>query len=675
MKMIEVQNLCFAYKSKKCNLPVFQDLNLNVARGDFVAIKGLSGSGKSTLLHLIAGLLKPQKGTISINGSNIGQCSDLELSLLRNQTYGFVFQHCYLLPYLNVLENILLPIFYPIEFKEQNFQKWRVEDLAHQLDLTDKLLSYPHELSGGQQQKVAMARAFINDPSLILADEPTGHLDSQSTNQVMRIFQDLNVKHSKTILMMTHEPSVFKFASKILTLTESRLIERWSKIQKHLYKPLNKNKNKQRNGKQKNQISLFAQMLKLIPLCLTNILQNKIRSLLMVMGIIVGVASLYVIFALGGFVKQNILEGYRDVGANTFILRGSSNWQLKAMDVFPVQFAFFDWEKEILPLKSIFSGIQRLSPYLEGWETSVNFAGQSIDKEVRLVGVSEEGLTILNRQLLAGIGINAYHVEKRDSVCVIGFEVGERLFRNTFPIGQILSISQQSYNTFTCRVIGLLESKTSHRGYSKSNLQVFVPFTVYQMFNEYWDWQITNVLMQVKDGRDIQGMGLALQNLFAARYGSSGIFEVDSDNFLLQQMQMFLGLLAILLTGVVLMMLWVGASGITHQMLVSLLERIQDIGLRKAIGATHASLRHQFLLEALILSGLGGLLGLMLGLLISHFVIYMASLWVEGVVFEWMIEPYAILLSVCSICVVGILSGWIPAMKAKNLQVIDRMTS
>lgn len=214
-------------------------------------------------------------------------------------------------------------------------------------------------------------------------------------------------------------------------------------------------------------------------------------------------------------------------GKNTFTLRGRPYWDIQVADMYPLKFQFFDWQKELLPLKSLFPHISLISPYIKGWETSVNFAGQSIERDVRLYGVSEDGLDILNKSLSIGVGINVHHVERKDSVCVIGSEIGERLFAHSWPIGQILALSQQSYNTFFCRVIGVLEKTMVDKQWSHPNLQIYIPFTVFHAFNEYHDAHITTFMVKVKHQRHTQKLGYALKNMFEVKYGVSGIFEVD----------------------------------------------------------------------------------------------------------------------------------------------------
>ena len=665
--LIEIQDLHFAYKRGKLSIPVFKAFDLQIQKGEFVAIQGQSGSGKSTLLYLIAGLLQFQRGCIFLKGYALDQMKDLELSLLRNKNLGFVFQQFHLIPQLTALENILLPTFYPIEERKpsQDFNK-KAQKLACTLGIENRLQHKPNELSGGQQQRVAIARALIHDPDIILADEPTGHLDFQSTQQILEILQKLHAQ-GKSIVLITHERDIAQIASKVFTLQDGQLLG-----VKKASKQINK-LSQEKSLKAYSKASWLSQILKLFPLSLMHAFQNKTRSFLTMLGIVVGVAALTSMVTLGRFTEEKILNSYADLGVNTFLFTGHVNWNLKATDWTPAYFESFDWKNEILYLKDIFSDIKLISPLMRSWGLSVIFSGQSIKDATVLMGISEDGLNILDWKLLAGVGINNYHVERRDSVCVIGFEIAQRLFLHISPIGQIIYLSKGDYNMIACKVIGILENRTSNKEWIKPNLQVYIPFTTFQMFSDDWSARIQEISIAVNPNSDIEKIGLVVKNFFQMKYGKTGYFSVNSDSVLLAQMQKFLNLFSILLTIIALASLLVGGIGIANMMLATVSERLRDIGVRKSIGATHLSIRRAFLLESVILCGLAGIIGVVVGICVYQSTIYIASLLMNNLEFEWVLDPLAILLSFVSIFIIGILSGLIPAIKAEKLQVIDAL--
>lgn len=667
--MIQIENLNFSYKSSDVNVSIFKDFSLSIEKGDFVAIKGPSGSGKSTLLYLIAGLLNFDQGKIQFNGADISKMSDYELAKFRNKKISFIFQQFHLLPKSTVLENILLPTLYPIEEKKclkNNVS--RVKTIISDLGLIDRINHLPTQLSGGQQQRVAIGRALINDPDVILADEPTGNLDSKSAMHIVSILKKLN-DAGKSIILITHDDEVASAASKIFHLKDGKLDGHFKPSigePNRLLKKLDKAKVK--------RLSPFN-YIKLVPVIMKNAFQHKTRSVLTMLGITVGVAAVCSMITLGNFMKEKILDGYADLGVNTIVFHGYPNRKLKAIDKFPVKYRFFNWEKELLPLKRIFSSIDLISPNLTSWGTTVTFGGKSIEKEPRLIGVSEDGLKVLNRRLIAGRPITKFHIERKHSVCIIGFDIGNILFSTTSPIGQVIHISQNS-STFTCKIIGVLESKTSNKEWAKPNLQIYIPFTVFQAISEYW-WsaQIKNVTIKLKNDADVELVGKGIRRFFEKKYGKSGEFRVDSDSILVAQMKKFLSLFSLLLTAIAVITLAVGGIGIANMMLVSVSERLKEIGIRKSVGATSTSIRYQFLLESIFLCTIAGMFGIIIGVCTYQLAILGASKFIDKLEFTWIVDWSAMFFSVVSILLVGVISGLIPALKAEKLQVVDALRS
>lgn len=670
MKLIELEGVDFKYKHTS---PIFKSFSLTLNQGEFLVIKGPSGSGKSTLLYLLAGLLNIQSGSLSIKGKKLSSLSDLDKSFLRNREIGFIFQQFHLLSKATVLDNICLPIFYPIERKggHTSESRERAISLARELGIGHRLNYLPNQLSGGQQQRVAIARALINNPDLILADEPTGNLDSQSTQQIMNILSELH-KRGKTIVLITHDNQVARFASRVCSLKDGRIVEEETTAQpeKEEIPPFEV----ENGGATSVELGLVRGVLRILPLALSNAFRNKARSFLTMLGIAVGVAAVCSMITLGNFTERRILQGYDDLGVNTLMFRGFPNWRLRATDEVSVKFKFFNWERDLVPLKKIFPDIQLLSPMMTS-RISVTFSGQTIESEARMIGISEDGLRVLNRRMISGREINWFHVEKRSSVCVIGFDIGQRLFPNLSPLNQVIHISRDD-TSLACRVIGVLESKTSNKEWNKPNFQVFVPFPVFRATSRSeWMFHINQVAIKLYPQADIEKVGQAIRKFFELKYGKTGRFRIGSDSILIAQMKKFLNLFAILLVSIALVCLTVGGIGITNMMLVSVSERLKEIGIRKVSGATHSSIRYQFLLESLFLCAIAGFVGILMGIAAYQMAIYGASRLIQKLEFEWVFEPFALLISLVSILAVGILSGLLPAIKAEKLQVIDALRS
>jgi len=221
--LVEILHLVKSYTRGDQEVPVLQDISLNVARGDFIALMGPSGSGKSTLLNLIAGIDKPTGGTLLVDGEDITQLSEGELADWRASNIGFIFQFYNLMPVLNAFENVELPLLLTNLSKAE--RRERVELTLALVGLSDRMEHYPNELSGGQQQRVAIARAIVTDPTILVCDEPTGDLDKQSATDVLAMLKKLNSEMGKTIIMVTHDGHAAEAAKRMVHLEKGELID------------------------------------------------------------------------------------------------------------------------------------------------------------------------------------------------------------------------------------------------------------------------------------------------------------------------------------------------------------------------------------------------------------------------------------------------------------------
>ena len=221
MEILNVSNLCKIYGKGENEFLALNNISIKVKKGEFIAIVGKSGSGKSTLLHLLGGLDKPDRGNVIINNQDIYKMNDKELTVFRRKYIGFVYQFYNLIPALTVKENILLPAL----FDGRKISDKKLEELVKKLGLINKMDAYPNDLSGGQQQRVAIGRALINHPKIILADEPTGNLDTRSTKHIIKLLEYYNKKYRQTIIMVTHDLSLAKRASRIITMRDGKIIK------------------------------------------------------------------------------------------------------------------------------------------------------------------------------------------------------------------------------------------------------------------------------------------------------------------------------------------------------------------------------------------------------------------------------------------------------------------
>ncbi len=682
MSLISLKNLNFSYKTASGEMvPVLRNLNLDIEAGELIAIQGPSGSGKSTLLYIIGCLLSSYSGQVKISGQDVSKLNDEQLAILRNRHIGFVFQQFHLLSKATVIENILLPSKYPSEIPTHKDANHRAAKLVEDLGLHGRTHHYPNQLSGGQQQRVSIARALLNDTQIILADEPTGSLDTNNSKQIMELLKAAN-RSGRTVIIITHDPEIAQQCNKVVHFRDGEIKEvvENKKPQQHIdsedaaveissYKKIEPPK-----GRIAILNRYFHVGRTLFPLAFQSLRQNRTRSMLTMLGIVIGVAAVLSMITIGSFTKRKILDSYAEMGVNTVVFYGYPNWELKATDQVSAVFQSFDWDRDLMPIKKVFPEVIRISPSLYSWDNKVSYGGKIVDNDVRAFGVSSDGLSMANREVILGNNFSPFHVEYRSAVCVIGYDIYQRLFTNMSPLGQIISVSQRE-SSFGCRVIGVLASQTSNKEWNKPNLQVYLPYTFFQGTSDPWNSRIREVLLQVQQGADVEQVGKKVKAFFDMKYGKSARFVVGSDSVLIAQMNKFLSLFTILLAAIALVSLGVGGIGITNMMLVSVSERFKEIGIRKAFGATNFSIRVQYLVESILICSIAGAIGLVLGFILYQGAIYGATKLVTKLAFEWTVDFSALLLSVVSIFVVGVLSGLTPALKAEKLQVIEALRS
>lgn len=223
--IIELQDICKTYRMGDIAVPVLKGVSLAVARGELVALMGASGSGKSTLMNILGCLDRPDSGVYRLDGEEMTHLSTSQRAIVRNRKLGFVFQNFNLLPRTSALDNVALPLNYSEEHLSERKARQRAAEMLVQVGLQDRLDHEPSRLSGGQQQRVAIARALINRPKVLLADEPTGNLDSRTSAEVLAMFQGLNHKEGITIIMVTHDPQVARYAQRVINIHDGLIVD------------------------------------------------------------------------------------------------------------------------------------------------------------------------------------------------------------------------------------------------------------------------------------------------------------------------------------------------------------------------------------------------------------------------------------------------------------------
>ncbi len=689
--MIKLENVHFSYRSAlRFDKPapaddgeneILNGINLEIRRGEMVALQGPSGSGKSTLFYLLGCLIKPSHGKISVADSDLDQLSDAQLSLFRNQTIGFIFQQFHLLPRATVLQNILLPASYPAEVSKVKTQDTdKACMLAQTLGLSSHLEKKPHELSGGQQQRVAIARALMRDVDLILADEPTGNLDSRNAQQVLHLLRNLN-RNGKTVVLITHDQSVADACDRTIRLRDGRVEDEstnaasHSATSKHNYNEEIDSRLFIASGRD-DDWSLVQVFLTAFPHAWTNIRRNWMKSLLTMVGVIVGVASVLAMLSIGRFTKNRILEGYEALGANKIQLEGWRTWQSKAGAATTALFNGFTVDGDMASLTKTFPEITRISPVKTLWDAKVVFTGKSITEKIKVLGINEQYLHITNSKIEAGMSLLAHHVDSQSRVCVIGHEIPKLLETATDQLlGQFILISIADRYNFSCKVIGMLSSQKSNKEGFQPDRQIWIPSSLALTVSPFWEPSFNEIVLTVADVQFVEEMGLKLKNFFVQKYGDTANFYSGTDAVLVAQMKRFLNIFSLLLGFVAFLSLFVGGVGIHNMMLVSVSDRIKEIGLRKALGATSKSIKILFLAESILLCTVAGMIGLALGWAACQMGVYAGTKLVSDLKFEWLTDPLALAISMVSILAVGIFSGLVPSAKAEQLSVLEALRS
>lgn len=676
---VEVRDLHFSYPMYGGQLlHIIKGISFCIQEGELVAIQGPSGSGKSTLLYILGCLLTSYKGQVDVFGKNVASLTDLERATLRNQYIGFVFQQFHLLPKATVRENILLPMSYPTEVSAEPVDEAKLQKIANALGLEERLDRQPNQLSGGQQQRVAIARALMRETRLILADEPTGSLDTENAQKTMEILREAQ-QSGKTVIIITHDPEIAAQCDRTIHFRDGHIVQDSKKVKVTESKAKSDRiataiPRDRKLTRYELMTKYIRTSLRVFPIAAASLFQNKSRTILTMLGIVIGVAAVLSMITVGKYTKRKILDSYNELGVNTMIFYGRNNWDLKAVDRPPVMFHGFDWDKDIKILPTVFPDLTAMSPVMFAWNVSAAYAGKSTESDVRLIGTNAEGVRLSGRTLARGNTFSPFHIENRSAVCILGHDIYERLFQSADAIGQIIFVTMDS-KAFGCRVIGVAAYHNSNKDWNNPNQQIIIPSTLFQGMASPWSRQVRQILLETREGADMQAVGMGIKAYFERRYGRSGIFNVGSDSLLIAQMNKFLNMFTILLGMIALVSLGVGGIGITNMMLVSVSERLKEIGIRKAFGATNFSVRVQYLLEAIVICGAAGLLGILIGFGAYQGAIYGATKLIPTLQFEWVVDWQAVFLSLFSILAVGILSGLIPALKAEKLEVIEALRS
>lgn len=638
--MIELKNICKVFQNGDERALVLKNINLEIKQGEFVAIIGQSGSGKSTLMNILGCLDTPSSGTYTLDGKDISHFSKDELSELRLKKFGFIFQRYNLIPASNATENVALPGIYAGTKKIERTQ--RAKELLSKLGLGDKTDFMPNHLSGGQQQRVSIARALMNGGEILLCDEPTGALDSASGQTVMQIIKELN-QAGHTIIMVTHDKQIASWASRVIEISDGRIISD-NKTEQSLNK-LNKPKSEHASDLSRLKDRFFESF----NMSISAIKAHKLRSFLTMLGIIIGISSVICVVALARGSQENILEGINKMGVSTITIfpgRGFGDRGSAKRKNFNIE--------DINILESL-EFVDNAMPRTRSSGTLI-YANTSSGASVH--AGTEMILKISSVELKSGRNFTKDDIQNSASVIIIDENTQKTFFKDSDPLGKIMIFNKRPF-----MVIGV--GKRDEGAFSDGSLSIYMPYTT--LANKVTgSHKIRSIVVGIAPGVNSQLAEHAISEILKIRRGGTDFYMINSDT-ILKTIKATTDTMSLLISGIALISLVVGGIGVMNIMLVSVIERTKEIGVRMAIGAKGADIMLQFLIEAILLCALGGIIGVLLAFGIGG----LFNLISNDIKMSFSLVSIIIAFGISSL--VGIVFGYMPAKRAAKLNPIDAL--
>lgn len=646
--ILSLKGITKSYGDTTAKVEVLHGIDLTINKGELVAIVGPSGSGKSTLMNIIGCLDTPTTGSYEVDGHNTFNMMPDELAALRRDFFGFIFQRYHLLGHLNAHENVQVPSVYAgiKEDKREEISK----ELLGKLGLGDKILNKPSQLSGGQQQRVSIARALMNGGQIILADEPTGALDSKSGAEVMDILTELNAQ-GHTIILVTHDPKIAAHAHRVITIKDGA-IESDS-----INESVKDNQDKATNSKvdlsdnQINSVHAYIDRFKeAYVMALRAMLSNRMRTLLTMLGIIIGIMSVVSVVALARGASAKVIENISSMGTNTItIMPGQKMGDMRSGRVRTLS---------IRDLQAL-----RGQPFCDSVSPTVQSSGLvqrgNVDSTATVMGVSDEYFRVYGMEIEKGRMFSDDESGLSPQIGVIDYNTKKNFFPNEDPIGKRLFVQGQPIT-----IIGLLVDKeVAFR--PSDNLYVYVPYST--LMNRIVKQNyISSIIVRTSDGFSPAVAEASITTLLKNRHGRKDFFMMSSDT-IMKSISETTGTFTLLISAIAVISLVVGGIGVMNIMLVSVTERTREIGIRMAVGARRSDIMTQFLIESITVCIVGGLLGVIFSMLIG----YILSIFLPQIPLSFSVV--SIVVAVVTSSIIGIVFGYMPARAAARLNPIDAL--
>lgn len=648
--LIELCGVRRDYPAGKRSFAALKDIGLVIEAGELVAVTGPSGSGKSTLINILGCLDRPTGGIYRVVGWDTQQLDADALATLRRERFGFIFQRYHLLKDLSAIENVEVPAIYA--GKPATVRHALATELLKRLKLEDRLMHRPDQLSGGQQQRVSIARALMNGGEIILADEPTGALDSHSSAEVLAILKELHAR-GHTIVIATHDAKVAQLAGRIIELRDGRIVSDRSHGVRRSESPENRpivlvGELKRSSA---DRAALLRGWLDSFHMAALAMHAHRLRSFLTMLGIVIGIASVASVVAVAAGGRERLLSDIRSLGTNT-------------LDVYPGR----DWGDEGA------ASIRTLTPtdaealagqtYLEGVTptvstmASVRFGNESLTGSIN--GVGEQYFRVHNLGLLRGMSFSEIDTHTLAQVVVIDENTRQKLFSHgEDPIGQVIFLGKMPV-----RVIGVGSTKGNPFG-SNQNLNVWVPYTdvIGRMLGPS---SLRSITARIRDDVPMDQAVNAVTRLLLARHGRKDFFIFNSDS-IRKAIESSTATLTLLIGSIAVISLIVGGIGVMNIMLVSVAERTSEIGIRTAVGARRKDIQQQFLTEAVLVCLIGGAFGVILALTIGLIYSHVSTR------FPMIFSASSILAALAVSTLIGVSFGYLPARQAMHLDPVEAL--
>ncbi|ABS62721.1 ABC transporter related [Parvibaculum lavamentivorans DS-1] len=641
--LIELRNVTKVYQTGETEVRALDGVSLTLRRGEFVAIMGQSGSGKSTLMNILGCLDRPSGGSYRVAGTDVAGLTPDDLASLRRDTFGFVFQRYNLLTTMTAAENVELPAIYAGATRSERFE--RAKALLTRLGMGDRAAHRPSELSGGQQQRVSIARALMNGADVILADEPTGALDTQSGADVLSVLKELNAE-GRTIILITHDPAVAEHADRVIQISDGHIVSDSGP--------------KPRAGASANEDAplgsgaqvIQAEIAEAVKMAFRSLRVNIFRTALTLLGVVIGVAAVVVMLAIGDGSKANIMSAMQSMGTNLLLVRPGAPGIRSSGDIATLIPADAEAIAETVP--NVTAAIPERSS-----SSTVRFG--NIDYRTEINGTWPEMTVVRDWAVGEGGFFSETDLNGYAPVIVLGATVVNALFPDgDSPIGEYVLVGNIPFE-----VVGVMESKGAASFGRDQDDVAFVPITT--GFMRLFGQQYANsISVKVADAARIDETEEAIRTLLLARHRTED-FQIRNTASMLETMEDMSNTMTILLGSVAAISLLVGGIGVMNIMLVSVTERTREIGIRMATGARMNNILIQFNTEALVVCGVGGLIGVLLGI--------GTALMLSGAGMNIAINAMPSILAFTCAFFTGLVFGYLPARKAARLDPVVALAS